>query len=597
MKPRSEISFPLFKFDVPEPKEIDGIFKYNYFIKDERVSTDPRSDPAALSRHNNEPARRVVLTFNPLRDITELLPYDTSESQRLSDQQEFYNLITSEVSMQGSQYQFVSLQDENIVGELVDFLREQLVFQKAESRGLSPMEAVLKYSSIPGTPDAEDILSMPTLDSENVTYFDPATGEDLSVLKEGGVPRQSVGIQLNKKFCYDILNRSENTPFSPLWGKIDPTLATALSVQSEAVITLDSSEFNSNNFQFNGQPLPSVGLPMAPGGVPKEPYVNGYLIEKFEVTPSGDRILIDKFHVVNVDRSDYEDTEVSYGKTYSYRIKTVFSVFLSSGTPLGSQYLVSSRGAPFIDVACIETVPPPPPQNLEFFITPDLDAMIFWEMPFNTQEDIKRFQIFRRSSLHEPFTLLSEIDFDDSLVLTTRKEFVPEFTNIKKDSVTTSFVDEDFDLDKNYIYAICSVDAHDLSSPYSNQYEVNYSRIYGKMMSKVLAFAGAPKQYPNFTLKGAGVLPCIKDSGHKQMRVYFAPDTVVLKGFEQIDSTGVRIETRERFLETNASGEPIFKIQIINLDWQQSEVVNIGLKNEAAEYGLFAYIRDNIEGT
>ena len=68
-------------------------------------------------------------------------------------------------------------------------------------------------------------------------------------------------------------------------------------------------------------------------------------------------------------------------------------------------------------VNCVERVPPPPPNNLRAtFDFETLFPRISWQFPLNKQRDIKRFQIFKRHSLQEPFTLIAEYDFDNSLV-------------------------------------------------------------------------------------------------------------------------------------------------------------------------------------
>ena len=76
-------------FDVPEPKDISAKFEYNYFLPDERESTNTVSDPARRARHRGNPARQVVLTFSPLSavvaDSPELseIQLSNSEKQRM----------------------------------------------------------------------------------------------------------------------------------------------------------------------------------------------------------------------------------------------------------------------------------------------------------------------------------------------------------------------------------------------------------------------------------------------------------------------------------------------------------------------------------
>jgi hypothetical protein len=207
--------------------------------------------------------------------------------------------------------------------------------------------------------------------------------------------------------------------------------------------------------------------------------------------------------------------------------------------------------------------------------------LIIWDMPFNTQEDIKRFQIFRRDSLEEPYTIIAELDFDDSVVQTERTEYIPQYSKIVKEAQTTAYSDSDFEFDKEYYYAICSVDAHDLSSPYSTQFKVFYDRIDGKMKVVTVAFSGAPKAYPNFTLKETLIVDCMKDSGHSKMKVYFDPECLILKGAEQEISEGSPADgvysPQEDYIETS-DYYPMYKLQILNLDRQQDKTVGINIK-------------------
>jgi len=604
---KSAPSYTTFAFDVPEPQNFDGIFKYNYFVKNERVSNNAYSDIHAVKRHTPRsdflpenakpgiPAREIILEFTALENISNL---EESLFPKFSKQQKIDVLlneshkILSEVDAQSERTSFIAVQDDSIAESLQAEIDATLLHQKAKDRNLSPLEAALKFNSITSNKiNASDILDSTDIESlSNLTYYDPATGEDLSVQKQGGISEYAVGGFYNKKFVHDILTTSENTPFSPLWGTVDNILTDADRIQIEAVSTLDSNKAYITDFEYAVDPL-SEPQSLVEGSYPPSVQLCGYLIERYCVESDGSYTFEKTIPIVSKTQTRYQDTQVIYGKTYKYTIKTVF--FLNSlapgythGNVLLLTHLVSSRGSPFIEVSCNETTPPPPPDNIQFFLSSEQNLLMFWDMPHNPPEDIKRFQIFRRDRLDEAYTLISEIDFDDSEILTTRSEIVPTFTNMKKDWTTVHYEDPEFEFDREYYYTICSVDAHDLSSPYSTQFKVSYNRIEGKMNTVLVGWAGAPKPYPNFTLKETLIVDCIKDSGHSKLKVYFDPECLVLNG--PIIKTGggaeeiITTRIRENFIETSSGAhtgrpEPMYKMQIINLDRQLDQKLNIYL--------------------
>jgi len=620
---KSAPTFTAFAFDVPEPQNFDGKFQYNYFVKDERLTSDSFSDIGAVQIHTPRsdfdmyqkkpgvPAREIILEFTALENITNLshnkLTTRSKEERRRILLNESSKIL-SEVNAQTERTSFVAVQDDEIAQELQAIVDSTLLHQKAADRGLSPLEAALKFNSIASSEiKASDILEATYGEaSSNLTYYDPATGEDMSVQKQGGVSEYAIGGFYNKKFIKDILSTSENTPFSPLWGTVDNLLPDSSRVQTEAMATLDSNTAYISDFEYIIEPVDDP-LSITQGVFPPTVEVCGYLIERHVQESDGTYTFEKIIPITSVTKSTYHDHQVTYGKIYKYTIKSVF--FLNTTDPSGTYntvnlvtYLISSRGSPFIEVSCNEVTPPPPPENIQFFLSSGQELLIFWDMPHNLTGDIKRFQVFRRTALSDPYTLISEIDFDDSEELTYRTETVPSFTNEKKDWPTVHYTDTEFEFDKTYYYAICSVDAHDLSSPYSTQFKVSYNRIEGKMETTIIGWAGAPKPYPNFTLKETLIVDCIKDSGHSKLKVYFDPECLILNGpiiksgggKERVTSARVR----ENFIETNsrikkATAQPMYKMQIINLDRQLDQKLDIYLTRSS---DLIKEIDDKLPG-
>ena len=122
--------------------------------------------------------------------------------------------------------------------------------------------------------------------------------------------------------------------------------------------------------------------------------------------------------------------------------------------------------------------------------------------------------------------------------------------------------------DSTYIYALCSIDAHDFSSNYSQQFAMSFDRYKNKLVKQLISPSGAPKAYPNFyLLPGIGVgvgntnltVDAMKDSSHTQMKIYFDPEYLGVR-----NSEGKPL----RLIDTDSNGA-LYKLQIINVDRQK----------------------------
>ena len=72
--------------------------------------------------------------------------------------------------------------------------------------------------------------------------------------------------------------------------------------------------------------------------------------------------------------------------------------------------------------------------------------------------------------------------------------------------------------------ALCCIDARDLSSNYSMQFNVSFDRYRNSIVKDLISPSGAPKPYPNFYLKGTLTEDVMKDSGHFRLSVFFDPE-------------------------------------------------------------------------
>jgi hypothetical protein len=80
----------------------------------------------------------------------------------------------------------------------------------------------------------------------------------------------------------------------------------------------------------------------------------------------------------------------------------------------------------------------------------------------------------------------------------------------------------------------------------------------------------------------------MKDSGHSRITLYFDPEYLdVLETVSSEDSTGATVTSESSLsLISQGLGEvPDYKLQIINTDFQQSEIVEIYTNNRLVSIG------------
>ena len=88
-----------------------------------------------------------------------------------------------------------------------------------------------------------------------------------------------------------------------------------------------------------------------------------------------------------------------------------------------------------------------------------------WQLPPDRTRDVKKYQVFRRKTIDEPFSCIAEYDFTDEgyTQFTNRETVSPEL--IHKVAIPRYYhTDYEFERESEYIYCVVSVDAHGLSS-------------------------------------------------------------------------------------------------------------------------------------
>ena len=308
--------------------------------------------------------------------------------------------------------------------------------------------------------------------------------------------------------------------------------------------------------------------------LPTKKLVIGYLIERYEATPSG--LVKDKIiPIQNPDAISATDAFVKYGTVYYYSIRTVAKIETvgydeEEQTTRMMTYLVASRPK-MASVECFENVPPPPPTDINFVWDYKKSKLkIVWSLPFNPQRDIKQFQIFRRKSIREPFELIGQKSFDSNRQSMTAEEA----SYVESSELPIMYhVDNDFETDidllksSKYIYTIASVDAHGLISNYGSQFEVTFDFFKNKITKSLVSGHGAPRQYPNLKLNIDLFKDVIKTEGQssKRMKIYFMPEYFKIRYGDN------RVQNMVSTSRDNA----YYKLQFINTQNQKSDSLKI----------------------
>ena len=141
---------------------------------------------------------------------------------------------------------------------------------------------------------------------------------------------------------------------------------------------------------------------------------------------------------------------------------------------------------------------------------------------------------------------------------TSLQEDIDEGLVVSYSYMPTFFIDSDFDRDSSYIYALVSVDARQNSSVYSTQVRVSFDVQSNKITKELVSYSGAPKQYPNWTLKENFFVDSMKDSSHSQVNIYFNPEAYTV-----VRGNG---ETFPAFYSTTIDPLSKYVFQFINTD-------------------------------
>jgi len=575
----------------PDPSSIVANFVYNFFTKDEKIN-----DSGVTAAYGEITESRQALIDNKTMEKTVPRyiridwPTIRVNHERYEDEarsglvQQYRHRIQSEDEIAIPFQKRMIIQDTGLKHRLRNLL-DEFMRDRVED---STLEATASQTDIAEainmlTPDevqGEQILELLLDREEQGIAFVNEVGEKIVTDTLAGQTNFRFTLKSDERFLGDISRQMYANPLCPSGVtqgiNIDESVrrqgSARQNTNSEINIDIDY-EPNLRIFQWllEGAPsLPQVGAV-------------GYVIDKYEMLPDGTRGQHTSLYMNGSHVSSVIDSKIKYGMTYAYTVSAVFIVEITSPGPWGltwkARALVKSRPSPQVVVQCVEHVPPPEPDGIFYYYMPESSGLnINWQFPVSSQRDVKKFQVFRRRNIEEPFTIIAQFDFDDSVIKSHTNETVDESINHILPGSRTYFIDSDFDRDGDFIYTVCSIDAHGLTSNYGAQTRVYFDKLSNSLKLKSMSRPGAPKQYPNMFVsptESANITTnritedVMKDSGHQSMRIYLDPEYLTVRG-EHGEDLKLLATDRDRGL---------YKFQIINVDRQKARTVTINLRD------------------
>lgn len=603
-------SNPVFSIDIPEVTNVSSKFFYNYYVPDEAENDKWFNDKNFFTKKSNA----NVLLSNPSQDFINQLSSNSDDNEYkkiIKNLQQFPRYVRITFDPPSSSYNVSNL---NLIFELI----------KSNSLKVVSEEQFSKSEFIPINIDngkiQQKVLSVFSnlQETSNISLNEQATLNFNEANKK--VIDNALSLQLKFKGV-DVENKQVNQYFESFKkvrfdSQINNNVLYDLLLQASSSYHFNNDVFlkhlenakSYRNLNYQADISEEKFKPTIPGfttqisqqyaGSPSFEII-GFSIEKVEFFSNGTQQIHPTIFLSGNKKNGYIDFDIRYASTYVYKVRSIAKVVYSVpeiddnanevavGFSITSSLISSKPVMTYVET--VETVSPPPPAELRFLwdydrinpLTAAVDhesgkpfpgtgergsLMLCWSFPINTQMDIKKFQIFRRKSIDDPFEIIKVFDFNDSLIKFQDLEDSIEKTIISKlNDPLTRFYDDDFHKNSEYIYCVAAIDAHGLSSNYSEQFKVRFDAFKNKLEIVLVSISGAPKQYPNLYLEKDLFVDTIKSSNKNTLNLYFTPTCY------KTNSNG-KVKDVVYFTAGKKGG---FLINFINTDNQKISNLNI----------------------
>ena len=574
-------SLPAIVAGLDNAEVISSQFVYNFFVPDERVNekfstfpVDGLTDQAYFASRIGQTPRYVRVDFkapNFSNTITGLKPF----KRRLADGEK----IIYETAPFNVNFSAIEVADTLVDSRCYEITSASLSFSEIpEPAGYVYTPPSTSTTTI-DNPKSLIFNSLGNVQSAGFRYARTDVREEVKSQFLRDVRAFWTSVSINNMFIADISNQIIKDQKSIFADEFAAVLDSANRIQDVSRENASPFKIMADSYDYT---IPTDNVVVLDSDafekLPEPQYqLVGYVAQKFSQQTDGTLKIYDDL-VFDTNKNFLIDAGVRYGGIYSYQIRAVYNVRLyvtaqdvkGRGAGIAQVDMLFATAGSNIDVDCIETVPPQPPEDLYFKLENDASLFIGWRFPLNKQRDIKKFQVFRRTSLNSPFEIIAELDFDDSFEPFVSTEGIPEIYKFKKRYPTTYFVDKAFNINSKFIYSIASIDAHGLSSNYSSQFEVTVNVFTETLNVKPVSRSGAPKPYPNIMLLSDFFPDLIKDSSHSKMTVYFDPSYTDLT-----DNNNNSVN-----LITYNTNTPSYKIHILETNLAQDQLIDINMTND-----------------
>lgn len=589
-------SLPSVKFaivDAPEVTDLSVRFVYNFFVPDESVNDSGVVSQKFIAEKTAIDFKQSFIDsanfnrFVPRYNRITWKPGLVSNADKLPNVSVANNLdkIYNETSFAIEQFSSVQFQDTNLRDRsrfFISRLAEEIDGRDSQE-DFSLMDiARIVNEKTPNSISPEIITQGLDTSGEasGQLFFDAKTGRQIDTAANIFQESAQIGFrsQINNKVLSKVIRTTTDSVLSTTNQDLLATLNNAKQIQEKSIAQNPGTLLDGRDFDFEVRDFISVEAIDTDGFEPISKIV-GYIINKTEITADGLIVVHKPIVVESPFANSTVDLKIKYGSRYEYTIQSVTLMKIQAedvqeGQIVAVSFLVSSKPSFIRSIAAREDVPPPPPSdfNVEWNYDKAMPRLS-WNFPVNSQRDIKYFQVFKRSTISEPFQLVKMYDFDDSVQPVELTE-TPEPRLVEKlTSPKNYYHDMKYDFDKtgqapSVIYAVCALDAHGFSSGYSMQFRVKFDRFKNRLTKEVVSNSGAPKAYPNMNLLTDTFVDSIRDSNHKKLRVVFNPEFL-----KAVDSKG-------NDLKLIKSGEGTkYRLQMINVDLQEQKVFDIEIKD------------------
>lgn len=585
-------SKPIVAVNIPECIITNSKFNYNFFTPDERIVDDNTQfviNEKEIVGVRKVP-RYVTLDFTPGVKLVG----ETDLEQKVSIQENL-DKIMYEHDFSNLEFTGVGLQDNTIDNKLSQLLSGALSLSIKAELAPPPPPKIAK-PKLNQDFEQSSLLDIAKLLNDFVDY-DKKTAEAATVNNDEagfifignekkkienvftGIKKLNIATQINNKIVYDILRTVVNDPQTIYSDELLSIINQYKGLQEAVKAAQQKIDIQQYDTITNFVSAVKQGSPNYSFKHSRK--IVGYIADKTEITNDG---FIEKEPIIieNKDNLQVFDPNVKYGSTYSYQVRVIslisFEAVQLSSSNVEEIYtvyaLVSSKPSEKTVVACIEEIPPPPPTD--FKVSWDYNynkPRLTWNFPITAQRDVKQFQIFRRKNINLPFELIRQYDFDDSAIKTLSGETPNSFVVDTLPEPKTHFIDYEFNRNDTYIYSLCCIDAHGLSSNYSAQFEVKFDDYTNKIVTKLISTNSAPKSLPNLYLQEDAFIDTIKISGFSSVEVYFEPE--VYQYYSENDIS------KKDLLSTDLnSGKENYILQLINTDLQEQKKIKINILDE-----------------